>query len=297
MTDGRHPTTADLADAAKAAPGRELLSGVLPETEIEASAADKGPPKNKADSGRVRLCIVSRLEKPADQLLRFVAGPDDGIVADLAARLPGRGVWVTASHAAVTEAARKGLFARSLKRAVRADKHLADQVENLLIAEARQVLALANKAGLVTTGFSKVEISLERGTALALISASDASVDGTGKLARKFTAIQAAAGRKAPILRQFTSAQLGLAMGGLNVIHASLSGGGLAQRLIGCCRRLDSYRMNFDGTSPAQAGACSGMDTHPDEGRAPGEQHNADTGPAMDGERTTTSDQAGPDHA
>ncbi len=297
MTDGRHTPTAGMADAAHAAPGRELLSGVEISAEFDPSSADQGPPKNKAEAGRFRLCVVDRTEKAADQLIRFVAGPDGTIVPDLAMRLPGRGVWVTATRDAVMEAVKKNLFAKSLKRSVKADKDLAEQVETLLVAEARQVLSLANKAGLVTTGFAKVEISLERGAALALISASDASIDGTGKLARKFLAIQAAAGRRAPILRQFTSAQLGLAMGGLNVIHASVSGGSLARRLIGCCRRLDTYRMISDGTGSAEAGACQGMEVHPPTGSTPGAHEPADTHRSADGDRETNTDQAGPDHA
>ncbi len=297
MTDGRHTTSAADPDAAHAAPD----AVILPEAALPPSETDAGPPKSKpnskTDGGRVRLCVVTRTEKPEDQLIRFVAGPDDRIFPDLAARLPGRGVWVTATRAAVAEAAKKGMFAKSLKRDIKADKELADQVEALLVTDARQVLALANKAGLVTTGFAKVEISLEKDLAVALISANDASADGTGKLARKFTAIRAAAGQKAPVLRQLTSAQLGLAMGGLNVIHASLSGGALAQRLIGCCRRLDVYRMISDDTGSAQAGACQGMEVLPPMGRTPGAHEPAPTDRVADGNGHTNTNQAGPDHA
>jgi uncharacterized protein len=298
VTDGRHTTSAADPDAAHAAPAPPIL----PEAHLP-SDTDAGPPKTnnkaagKADFGRVRLCVVTRTEKPEDQLIRFVAGPDNKIFPDLAARLPGRGVWVTATRAAVAEAAKKGLFAKSLKRSIKADKDLDEQVEALLITDARQVLALANKAGLVTTGFAKVEISLEKGLAVALISAHDASADGTGKLARKFTAIRTAAGQKAPILRQLTSAQLGLAMGGLNVIHASLAGGGLAQRLIGCCRRLDVYRMKSDGTGSAQADACQGMEVHPPKGSTPSTHEQASTSPALAGDEVSNMDQAGTDHA
>jgi uncharacterized protein len=275
---------------------------VLPEV-IVPSDTDTGPAKTnnksagKSDSGRLRLCVVTRTEKPEDQLIRFVAGPDDKIFPDLAARLPGRGVWVTATRAAVAEAAKKGLFAKSLKRSIKADKDLDQQVEALLITDARQVLALANKAGLVTTGFAKVEISLEKGLAVALISAHDASADGTGKLARKFTAIRTAAGQKAPVLRQLTSAQLGLAMGGLNVIHASVSGGALAQRLIGCCRRLDVYRMISDDTGSAQADAYQGLEVHPPMGSTPSTHEQSLADRAADGDGPTNIDQAGPDHA
>ncbi len=41
---------------------------------------------------------------PADALIRFVVAPDGTVVPDLRRRLPGRGVWVTATAAKVAEA-------------------------------------------------------------------------------------------------------------------------------------------------------------------------------------------------
>ena len=66
-----------------------------------------------AESGRTRLCAVTREELPLDRLIRFVASPDDRIVADLACRLPGRGVWVTADRTLVAKAVKTKAFARS----------------------------------------------------------------------------------------------------------------------------------------------------------------------------------------
>ncbi|MEM9899578.1 MAG: DUF448 domain-containing protein, partial [Pseudomonadota bacterium] len=42
---------------------------------------------------RERTCIVTGKKAPGRQLLRFVLAPDGIIVPDLAAKLPGRGVW------------------------------------------------------------------------------------------------------------------------------------------------------------------------------------------------------------
>ena len=179
-------------------------------------------------------------------MIRFVMGPDDNMVPDLSRRLPGRGVWVTATRAAVADAAKRGLFAKSLKKAAKVDKDFVEQVDKLLAIEARQALSMANKAGLVTTGFSKVEIALEKNQAEALITANDASADGAGKLARKFKAIRGAAERKAPIIQVFSTHELNLAIGGSNVVHAALAGGGLGRRVITCCRRLQHFRMQPD---------------------------------------------------
>ena len=67
-----------------------------------------------------RRCIVTRAVKPRAGLIRFVAGPDDVVVPDLAEKLPGRGMWVSADAAALGQAAKKGHFARAAKRPVKA---------------------------------------------------------------------------------------------------------------------------------------------------------------------------------
>ena len=120
-------------------------------------AVDNRPPRPiKPDPERLRMCAVTRTERPPADLIRFVADPSGGVVADLARRLPGRGVWVTATRTAITEAVKRNSFAKSLKQPVRPDKDLADQVEKLLAIEARQALSLANKAGLVSLVFRKL---------------------------------------------------------------------------------------------------------------------------------------------
>ena len=69
----------------------------------------------KAQADRERRCIVSGEVVPEAGLIRFVAGPDGVVVADLARKLPGRGLWVTASREAVSLAAKKGSISRAAK--------------------------------------------------------------------------------------------------------------------------------------------------------------------------------------
>ncbi|MBF0189487.1 MAG: DUF448 domain-containing protein, partial [Magnetococcales bacterium] len=45
-------------------------------------------------NGSTRQCAVTRALKPKSELLRFVVGPDGTPVADVAGRLPGRGIHV-----------------------------------------------------------------------------------------------------------------------------------------------------------------------------------------------------------
>lgn len=207
-----------------------------------------------------RTCIVTRRHQPPEAMIRFVRAPDGVIAPDIRARLPGRGVWVTARREYVAEAARKRLFARGMKTAVDAAPELAQQVDRLLEADSLQMLAMANKAGAVVAGFGKVCDALEKGGVAALIEAVDGSEDGKRKLA------QAArrAGGQTPVVSLFTSQQLDLALGRTNVIHAAIVVSGPAGGFLTRCRRLATYRgVALDGS------ACDETEELPDAG-APG---------------------------
>jgi predicted RNA-binding protein YlxR (DUF448 family) len=215
-----------------------------------------------------RTCIVTRRHAPPEAMIRFVPAPDGGLAPDIRSRLPGRGVWVTARAEVVAEAARKQLFARSLKAKVQAPADLAQDVDRLLEADCLQMLSLVNKAGLVVAGFNKVAATLEKGAAAALLEASDGGEDGKRKMAQ-------AARRgsvSAPVVTIFTSKQLDLALGRTNVIHAALAPGGPTGAFLARCRRLAGYRGETpleDGWETAAAlGAAAELD---DAGAAPGE--------------------------
>jgi len=211
------------------------------ERDTDAGAADK------ADAERT--CALTREPLTPETGLRFVAGPDGTIVPDVGRRLPGRGVWLTGSRAVVIEAARKGAFQRSLKRPVAVPDGLADLVEHLLVKRAIEALSLANKAGLATTGFTKVEIAVQRGGCAFLLHASDAAADGVEKLDRRFATALAAAtlgtkenSAKLRIVDCLSSAELSLAIGRSNVVHAALARGGAATRFSREAERLQRYR-------------------------------------------------------
>lgn len=199
-------------------------------------------------AGPLRRCILTRAERSPDDLIRFVVDPDGRIVADLARKLPGRGVWVTADQASVAAAAKANAFAKSLKRPVEVPEDLPQTVEALFVRRALEALSLANKAGLVTTGFEKVEALIGGGRAAALVQGCDASDDGKRKLERKFAAIQRDRGQAAPIVDWLTVEQLSLAIGRSNVVHAGLKPGGATQRFLSEAERLRRYRSGFGAT-------------------------------------------------
>src|SRR5262245_46170716 len=199
------------------------------------------------DSGTpVRLCAVTRIHHPVEKLLRFVPGPDGTIVPDLARRLPGRGVWVEGRRGAVVAAVRRKAFARSLQRQVAVPEDLPEQVERLMVRRLAEALSLCNKAGLLVTGFGKVEELIVRGRAVLLIHAADGAPDGVEKLSRKFRALTGGDGdadrAEHAIVTELTGQQLDLAIGRSNVVHAAASGGGAAQRILEEARRLRRYR-------------------------------------------------------
>ena len=218
---------------------------------MEKDAARAPREHAQARGTKSRLCAVTRAEHPPQNLIRFVAGPDGRIVPDLARRLPGRGVWVTATHEMVRMAAERRVFARSLKTEVVVDLKLADLVSDLLLKRVVGLVSLANKAGLVVTGFTKIERALERGTPTALLHAHEAARDGVNKLDHKLTTLLAAAGLdkracERRILRFLTNAELSLAIGRPNVVHAALNAGGASRALLGEAERFLRYRLGAD---------------------------------------------------
>ncbi len=202
-----------------------------------------------------RTCIVTRRQDAPEGMIRFVRAPDGAVAPDIRSRLPGRGVWVTARADLVAEAARKQAFSRGLKAEAAAT--LAGDVDALLEADCLQMLALANKAGLVITGFGKVATALEKGEARVLIEAINGGEDGRRKIGQCARRGEAATRTAAKIVTIFTSSQLDLALGRTNVIHAALAAGGPSEAFLSRCERLTLYRGGATANSLAREGAES----------------------------------------
>ena len=198
------------------------------------------------DSGRdgspLRLCAVSRVHRPIDDLVRFVLGPDGMIVPDLARRLPGRGVWVDARLETVRAAVRQKVFARSLKQPVAVPDDLPGQIERLMAKRLAEAISIANKAGLLVAGFAKVDELIARGQAVLLIHAADGARDGAAKLDRKFKALLGPERAVDATVGDLTGPELDLAIGRSNVVHAAASEGGASRRILQEAGRLRRYR-------------------------------------------------------
>jgi predicted RNA-binding protein YlxR (DUF448 family) len=224
--------------------------------ELDHTALDSGPHKGAATE---RFCVVERAVKPVDELIRFVVGPDGTVVPDVKRNLPGRGLWVTATRAAVETAARRKLFAKGFKREVRAAADLGDVTERLLERAALDSLSIAGKAGGVTTGFTKVEAALNRDNPIALLHASDGSDDGLRKLKALLRRSEDGESPEIPVIRAFSGAQLDLALGRSNVIHAALLAGPASQGFLTRCLRM----MRFRTGETEKPGPKHALDTQP----------------------------------
>src|SRR4051794_34202917 len=96
-------------------------------------------------------------------MIRFVVGPDRSLVPDLAARLPGRGMWLSADRGAVRTALAKNLFGKVARGQVTAEADLPDRLETMLVARCLDLVGLARRAGGLVAGFDQVADWLRRG--------------------------------------------------------------------------------------------------------------------------------------
>ncbi|MDC1297349.1 MAG: RNA-binding protein [Octadecabacter sp.] len=180
-----------------------------------------------------RRCIVTGETAPKAGLIRFVIGPDNMVYPDVLEKLPGRGMWVTASRDALDKAG-KGQFSKSAKQAVNVPDGLTDEVERQLARRVVDLIALARKAGSAVCGFEKVKGWVSGGERVrALLQASDGSERGKTKLwtpegARYFGCL--------------TAQELGLAFGRGEVVHGALASGRLSDRVVEEAVKLKSLR-------------------------------------------------------
>jgi len=195
------------------------------------------PARTHAQASRERRDIVTGEVMGEARLIRFVSGPDGGVVPDLALKLPGRGLWVAADRVSVETAARRGLFARAAKAKVTAPKDLAEEVAKLLKSRILSSLGLAKRGGDLTSGFEKVASAIASGKAAWLIEASNGAPDGRRKIMQVVR-------RRSPapeVLGLFTAEELGLALGLENVIHTAFLAGRAAERWAVDVRRLAGF--------------------------------------------------------
>lgn len=207
--------------------------------------------REKLQDDPERKCIATGEVQPKAGLIRFCLGPDDMIVPDLLARLPGRGFYVSADRAAIDKAAKKGLFARAARQPVKVPDDLADMVEQLLLRRVIDLISLARKAGDAVMGYEKVKEWLMKDKARVLVQASDGSERGKTKL-------RAPEGKNR-FIGFLSAGELGLAFGRERAIHAALAAGVLTTRVVEEAARLGGLREQVFGHDGGEDAALKDM--------------------------------------
>lgn len=188
-----------------------------------------------------RRCIVTGDSQPRGGLVRFVIGPGGAVVPDVAGKLPGRGIWVSADRAAL-DGARKQ-FARAARQPVTVPEGLGDLVEGLIARRLIDTLSLAHKAGQALAGYEKARELIGMGRAAVLVQASDGSERGKSKLRKP---------DNAAFVGCLSAQELGLSFGREHVIHAAVVAGGLARRVVVEAARLGRLRGLDGGMAAAE---------------------------------------------
>jgi uncharacterized protein len=180
--------------------------------------------------------------------VRLGLGPDGVLVADVAAKLPGRGVWVSATREAVGVATKKGGFARGLKTAVKAPPELPDLIEAALAKRCLDQIGLARRAGALGLGFEAVAAALKAGEARLLIEARDGSADGRDRL------LPGALRAGLRVAGCFSAEELGVALGRDRVVHACVLQERFGRRLAVDLDRLGGFRALWPPDWPQMGG-------------------------------------------
>ena len=167
--------------------------------------------------GAERSCALTREVMPVEAMVRFVVAPDGAVMPDVKRKLPGRGLWITATRAAIGEAVARQVFARGFRREVKVAADLPAATERLLEAAARDDLK-------------------------AVIHAADAAADGRRKLDAALRRHSDEKSREIAIIDAFAGRQLDLALNRPNVVHAALLAGPVSETFVARAERLQRFR-------------------------------------------------------
>lgn len=193
----------------------------------------------KAVSQRERMCVASRERFPVSQMIRFVRTPDGHALADLNAKLPGRGVWVSANRDALKKLLNsKSGFSGAFRQSTQADASLLDDVDRQLFERCQSTLGLAKRAGDIILGYDQVRNELQKRKPGWLLEAQDGALDGR----RRVVGLAIAIYERVRVANGLTSEELGMAFGREHVVHGLLKTGRFSDVWTGDYRRLYEFR-------------------------------------------------------
>lgn len=206
-------------------------------TELEPAEIDEL--EDEPETGPLRRCMLTRERLPKEKMIRFVVGPDRAIVPDLSARLPGRGIWLSARGDVLepgrTEADSHRLLVRAFARAARGQvavpPNLSSLLEEALVRRITELLGLARRAGQAMAGFEKAREWLKADRARLVLQASDGS-------AAERTRFLSGVSSSMPVLDPLPGAAMGRLFGRDFVVHVAIAPGKLGESLVTEAGRL-----------------------------------------------------------
>ena len=190
-----------------------------------------------------RTCVLTRRKGSRDQLIRLALGPDGAVAADVRARAPGRGAWISVGRAdldqAVASGKLKGALARAFKTgevAVPAD--LGERTEQALRQALLDRLGMEARSGNLLSGSERVEAAARSGKVHLLIHAADAGEDGRKRLDQAW---RAGGGGPQGVIFPEPRTILSIALGRENVVHVALIEPAAAARVMNALSRWRDF--------------------------------------------------------
>ena len=208
-------------------------------------AADPSGGGDGASKCAHRRCVAHGDSRPVETLIRCVLSPDGTLIADLAAKLPGRGVWVSADRGAVERAISAKRFQKSLRGRADIPDGFVDQIAAGLLGRVIAGIGLARRAGLAVCGFEKVKAARAATPSGVLLHAREAAQTGREKLR-----LRDELGGKT--IDWLNGDVLGRAFGRDEIMHAYVAPGRLARNLTIEARRWRGMAAAVDCCSDDQ---------------------------------------------
>jgi len=174
------------------------------------------------ETGPLRRCLVLRESYPREAMLRFVIGPEQNLVFDISATLPGRGMWLSASGDVIQKSLKQGVFSRAAKQRLNVPADLRERVEAALRRRVCERIGLARRAGDAISGFEKAREWLAQGKAALVVQAADGSPEERARFL---------GGRDVPVVAMLTAAELGRIFGREQAVHVAIAACGLAAKI------------------------------------------------------------------
>ena len=184
---------------------------------------EDGESDEEPETGPQRRCVVTRERGYRNQMIRFVVGPAGQVVPDLGAKLPGRGIWLSARRDVLETARARNAFARAARAPVGVPVDLLQMVEGGLSRRVGELLGLARRAGQAVCGFQRAREWLVAGRAGLVIQAADGSKE---ERARFLSGV-----RDVPVAAPLPARALGAVFGRDHVVHVAIAHGSLAEAL------------------------------------------------------------------